>query len=76
MSNDSENYFYRIHYKSRTASFWHVVHTIQDVTNWLESREADLSGVEITLLREYGWDEQERKELERLKKKYEPEEEL
>lgn len=38
------------------------------------SKSERFYGTEITINQKYGWDEQERKELARLKKKYEPEE--
>lgn len=71
--DDMENYYYRVHYKSSTGSFSDVLHTLDDVMSWLKDREDRLSGVEVTIEQKYGWDEQERKELARLKAKYEPE---
>lgn len=72
MSEDLENYYYWIHYKSSTMSFSDVLHTLPEVNEWLREREDRLSGVEITIKQEYGWDEKEREELARLKAKYEP----
>lgn len=73
MADDMENYYYDVHYSSGTVSFWKVCHTLKDVNQFLADREDRLSGVEITIKQSYGWDEQERKELARLKAKYEPE---
>jgi hypothetical protein len=73
MSADAEDYYYNVHFKSRTVSFWEVCHTLDDVHSFLVDRADCLSGVEVTIQQAYGWDEQERKELARLKAKYEPE---
>lgn len=69
-----DNYFYRLHYKSSTASFWETFHTRSELYAFLNRyNDKRLSGVELTIIQDYGWDEQERKELARLKAKYEPE---
>lgn len=72
MENESDNHYYRVHYKSNTISSWEVCHTLEDVHKFLLARAGKLSGVIITIEQEYGWDEQERHELARLKEKYEP----
>ena len=72
---DESNYYYHIHSKSTDGSSWHIVHTIEDLSEFFRSREGCGGyGIEYTVTRPYGWDEEERKELARLKAKYEPEE--
>lgn len=70
----SKNNYYTIHCSSNTGSFTNVYHTLEEAFRYLKDREnADnLSGTEITVSQQYGWDDQERKELKRLKEKYEP----
>lgn len=72
---ETENNYYTVHYKSSTVSFTNIFHTLDEVFKDLRDREESdkLSGAEITICQKYGWDEQERKELARLKAKYEPE---
>lgn len=76
MSKDMDNYYYNIHRESSLSSSWRVCHTLEDVHQFFLDHEENLSGVTITVEQQYGWDEKERKELARLKKKYEPEEQL
>lgn len=75
MGRNLDNYYYTEHYKSSTINFTNIFHTLDEVFADLHNREESdsLSGVEITISQKYGWDEQERKELARLKAKYEPE---
>lgn len=75
MGRNLDNYYYTEHYRSSTVSFTNIFHTLNEVFADLRYREESdkLDDVEITIRQKYGWDEQERKELARLKAKYEPE---
>lgn len=72
MSKDMD-YYYSIHWKRGLDGFWtmSVCHTLEDIHQFIVNREEELSGAIVIIERHYGWDEQEHKELARLKKKYE-----
>lgn len=73
MSKKTDNTYYKIYYHSSTTSFTNIYHTIDDVAKEMKRWGDDngFFGAELTVTAHLGWDEQERKELERLKSKYE-----
>lgn len=73
MNDEKDDYYYQVQYKSPTGSSWSTAHTFDDLIALLLMYSEELpSNAELKIIRQYGWDEVERKELERLKKKYEP----
>lgn len=72
-TDDKDNYYYQVQYKSNLGSSWHTAHTFDDLVTLLHDWEELRTNAELKIIRNFGWDEVERKEYLRLKQKYERE---